>query len=108
MRLSAFRGKNYIVTPRVPNPENGGAVEVQAAQPQKGQVTMNNRYANMFEAVSRVDPSPEAQVDAAVALADRMNDQVVALREKVAYLEDALKKARIERDLLLDIVKGRK
>jgi hypothetical protein len=68
---------------------------------------MNNRYADMSEAV-RCIGGADAQVDAAVALADRMNDQVVALREKVAHLEDALKKARIERDLLLDIVKGRK
>jgi enolase len=39
------------------------------------------------------------------AIVDGLNDQVVALREKVAYLENALNKARIERDLLLDIVK---
>ncbi len=67
---------------------------------------MNGRFASMgFNGLTDTDTATK---DARwVALADGLNDQIVALREKVAYLEGALNKARIERDLLMQIV-GRK
>ena len=70
---------------------------------------MNGRFASMGMNGLTDTNDPTAQVNDArwVALADGLNDQIVALREKVAYLEGALNKARIERDLLMQIV-GRK
>ena len=70
---------------------------------------MNGRFAEMgFNGLTDTDPATQVNDARWVALADGLNDQIVALREKVAYLEGALNKARIERDLLMQIVAGRK
>jgi hypothetical protein len=70
---------------------------------------MNGRFAEMgLHAIGNDNPTAQVNEARWVALADRLNDQIVALREKVAYLEGALNKARIERDLLMQIVAGRK